>query len=115
MDGISIYANWVSRVVLPIAFQWIHERETVICENNDWKRLPDDVGKVVQAAFAEVQKENYYKECRDEFERFLWRAIHDPLTSKETEKINCSWTETSARLRKEVFEELNWEREPVHS
>lgn len=106
MDGIAIYANWVSRVVLPIAFLWIHENRGKICKTKHWEELPDDVGRVVEAAFEIVQKEKYYKRGKNEFDKFLKRMEQDPLRPEETKKLNEKWTDISRRLRAHVHDEF---------
>lgn len=111
MDGIAIYANWVSRVVLPIAFQWIHENQDEICKSQHWKKLPDDVDRVISAAFELVQKEDYYKECKAEFDKFHKLMELGKLDENVTDQINQTWTDISRRLRIPVHKEFDHELE----
>jgi hypothetical protein len=50
MEDLMLYERWVSRVVLPIAFQWIEEHKLEVYKDvaDD---LKDDVGVVIAAAF----------------------------------------------------------------
>jgi hypothetical protein len=99
MDGIAIYANWVSRTVMPIAFLWINENRAEICESKGWNRLPDDINEVIEAAFVVAKSRDYYKEGRIEFYELQREIAKGTL---RTEDINPTWTEICRRLRAEI-------------
>ena len=104
IDGISIYANWVSRVVLPIAFLWINEHKDQICKNEDWDKLPDDVNRVVSAAFDLAKEQHYYKEGRIAFFEFQ-QGLRDGTF--KVDDINRSWVEISKILRAKIREQFH--------
>jgi hypothetical protein len=59
-DAFNAYERWVSRVVLPIAFQWIEEHKREVYRGIP-KRMRDDIGVVIAAAFEKLQKRPYYR------------------------------------------------------
>jgi len=54
MEDLMIYERWVTRVVLPIAFQWIEEHKPEVYCNVPEEGY-DDVGVVIAAAFEIVK------------------------------------------------------------
>jgi hypothetical protein len=99
MDGIAIYANWVGRVVMPIAFLWIYEHRDAICKSKGWDKLPDDVNEVIKAAFEIAKSDPCYQEGRiafDEFEQSLKSGTF------EADKVNPTWTAMSKAMRAEI-------------
>src|SRR5580658_5603895 len=64
MESLNAYSDWVSSVVLPIAFQWIeeHKPEVYAAVPPD---LKDDVGVAIAAAFKLVSELPAYKKGRE--------------------------------------------------
>lgn len=104
MDGIAIYANWVSRIVMPIAFLWIDEHKEEICAYEHWDKLPDDVNEVVNAAFEIAKEQHYYKDGRIAFYDFQQEVKGSKF---KTENINPNWTEKSKELRAEMHRQFH--------
>jgi len=94
----------VSRVVLPIAFLWINEHKDQICNNEDWDKLPDDVNRVVNAAFDLAKEQHYYKEGRIAFFEFQ-QGLRDGTF--KVDDINRSWVEISKILRAKIREQFH--------
>jgi hypothetical protein len=113
MDGIAMYANWVSRVVMPIVFDWVDDhtqemREKMGVRSTDL--LPDDVDAVVKAAFEIVKGKRAYAEGRVAFEQFQLAIASRTWTSTN---INPKWTRISERMREEIRETLIEESRPL--
>lgn len=60
MEAMHAYGEWVSSVVLPVAFQWIEEHKAEVYANVP-PNLRDDVGVAMAAAFRLVQELPAYK------------------------------------------------------
>jgi hypothetical protein len=99
MDGIAIYANWVSQVVMPIAFLWIEANKQEICSNKGWKVLPDDVNEVINAAFEIASQDPYYRNGQAAFDQFQ-NDLRSGALKPDT--LNQSWTAISKSLRAEI-------------
>jgi hypothetical protein len=60
MEALNAYGDWVSSLVLPIAFQWIEENKAAVYASVP-EELKDDVGVVIAAAFKLVKELPVYK------------------------------------------------------
>jgi hypothetical protein len=60
MESLNAYSDWVSSVVLPIAFQWIEEHKAEVYATVP-AELKDDVGVVIAAAFKLIKDLPAYK------------------------------------------------------
>jgi hypothetical protein len=109
LDGLSAYANWVSRVVMPIVFQWVDEHKSEVYEKVP-RPLFDDVGVVVAAAFDIVKQKNAYKGGKEAFAEFQEELAADTW---HAEKVNPTWTEISRNLRTEVRGALERASKPL--
>jgi hypothetical protein len=93
MEALSAYSDWVSSVVLPIAFQWIdeHRSEVYATVQEDVK---DDVGTVLAAAFKLVKELPAYKNGMEK------RAAYEAAVANgDTSKINPVWTSVVKKVR----------------
>jgi len=93
MEAMTAYSDWVSSVVLPIAFQWIeeHRPEVYATVQEDVK---DDVGTVLAAAFKLVKELPAYKNGLEK------RAAYEAaVASGDTAKINPVWTRVTKKVR----------------
>jgi len=93
IEDLMIYERWVSRVVLPIAFQWIEEHKNDVYDGIS-EDAYDDIGVVVAAAFEIVKTLPAYTEGQ--------RVVLDPT------KSNKIWTSISQVIHdgtREAFEE----------
>jgi hypothetical protein len=104
IDGIAIYANWVSRIVMPIAFLWINDHKDEICRNEHWDKLPDDVNEVVNAAFEIAKEQHYYKDSRIAFYEFQQEVKAGKFRHDD---INPNWAEKSKELRAELHKQFH--------
>ena len=109
MDGIAIYANWVSQVVMPIAFLWIEAHKEAICKNKSWAKLPDDVNEVINAAFEIAMQEPYYKNGQTAFTQFQEELKAGTL---KTDTLNPSWTAISKSLRAAIHKAFPNSQDP---
>jgi hypothetical protein len=104
IESLSAYSNWVSTVVMPIAFQWIEEHKTEVYAEIP-EKYKDDVGVVMAAAFKLVKDLPAYKrelERSAEYDAALAGGTLDPS------KLNPVWTGIVEKVRaetKEAFEE----------
>jgi hypothetical protein len=95
MEALNAYGDWVSAVVLPIAFQWIEEHKAEVYATVP-EELKDDVGVVMAAAFRLVKELSAYKEGVAEgaaYEAGMADGSLDPA------KINPVWTGIVKKIR----------------
>jgi hypothetical protein len=98
MEALSSYGNWVSAVVMPIAFQWIEEHKAEVYASVP-SEFRDDVGVVIAAAFNLVRELPAYKAGRAEsaaYEKALADGTWDPT------KTNPVWTGVVKKVRAET-------------
>jgi hypothetical protein len=104
MEALNAYGDWVSSVVMPIAFQWIEEHKSEVYASVP-EVLKDDVGVVMAAAFRLVKELPAYK---IELEK---SALYDEELASGTlhsSKLNPVWTGITKKIRtetKEAFKE----------
>jgi hypothetical protein len=95
MEALNAYGDWVSSVVMPIAFQWIEEHKSEVYASVP-EELKDDVGVVIAAAFRLVKELPAYKL---ELEK---SAIYEAELASGTlhsSKINPVWTGITKKIR----------------
>lgn len=95
MESLSAYSNWVSSVVLPIAFQWIEEHKAEVYATVP-EDLKDDVGVVIAAAFKLIKELPVYKnglEKSANYEAAVANATWD------SSKTNPVWTGIVKKIR----------------
>jgi hypothetical protein len=93
VEALNAYSDWVSSVVLPIAFQWIdeHRPEVYATVHED---VRDDVGTVLAAAFKLVKELPAYKNGMEK------RAAYEAAVANgDTSKINPVWTSVVKKVR----------------
>jgi hypothetical protein len=100
MEALNAYNDWVSSVVMPIAFQWIEEHKPEVYATVS-EELKDDVGVVIAAAFKLVKELPVYKDGLEK------SAAYDAGMADGTfdhSKINPVWTRITKKVREETEE-----------
>jgi hypothetical protein len=100
IEALHAYRDWVSSVVLPIAFQWIEEHKPEVYATVP-EELKDDVGVVMAAAFRLVKELPVYKDGLEKsaaYETALADGTWDPS------KTNPVWTGLVKKIRTETEE-----------
>ena len=95
MEALNAYGDWVSSVVLPIAFQWIEEHKSEVYASVP-EDLKDDVGVVIAAAFRLVKELPAYKSGMEKsaaYEADVASGTHD------SSKTNPVWTGIVKKVR----------------
>jgi len=95
MEALNAYGDWVSSVVLPIAFQWIEEHKAEVYASVP-EELKDDVGVVIAAAFRLVKELPAYKSGMEK------REVYDAAVASGTQdsaKTNPVWTGIAKKIR----------------
>lgn len=100
MAALNAYNNWVSEVVMPIAFQWIEEHKAEVYARVP-EHLKDDVGVVIAAAFDLVKLLGAYQKGLVKYEEFE-RALKDGTLN--TTNINPVWTSIAKDVREATNE-----------
>lgn len=103
MEALNAYGEWVSAVVMPIAFQWIEEHKPDVYATVP-EELRDDVGVVIAAAFKLVKNMPAYKsgeEMGASYEASVAKGTWNPA------KTNPVWTGITKRIRKETEKALS--------
>jgi hypothetical protein len=92
VEALNAYSDWVSSVVLPIAFQWIEEHRSEVYATVP-EDLKDDVGVVMAAAFRLVKELSAYKNGMEK------RADYEAAVAQDASKINPVWTSVVKKIR----------------
>ena len=95
MEALHAYGDWVSSVVLPVAFQWIEEHKAEVYASVP-DHLRDDVGVVMAAAFKLVQELPAYQLGREK------DAAYEAAVAAGTwdaSKTNPVWTGIVKKVR----------------
>jgi hypothetical protein len=98
MEALNAYGDWVSSIVMPIAFQWIEEHKAEVYATVP-EELKDDVGVVIAAAFKLVKELPAYKlglEKSAAYEAALADGTFDPSHT------NPVWTGLTKKVRAET-------------
>ncbi len=104
VEALNSYNDWVSSVVLPIAFQWIEEHKTEVYAPVP-EELKDDVGVVIAAAFKLIKELPAYKsgvEANANYEEAAAKGTWD------ASKTNPIWSAIAKKVRtstEEAFKE----------
>ena len=95
MESLNAYGDWVSSVVLPIAFQWIEEHKPEVYATVP-EDLKDDVGVVMAAAFKLVKELPAYKNGVAKSAEYEAAAVNE---SWDSSKTNPVWTSIVKKVR----------------
>ena len=98
MEALNAYSDWVSSLVLPIAFQWIEEHEPEVYASVP-EELRDDVGVVIAAAFRLIKELPAYHRGMEKsavYNADVARGTHD------SSKTNPVWTGIARKVRTET-------------
>ena len=101
VEALNDFHDWVARVVLPIAFQWIEENYDAVYEQIDPDKR-DDVGVVIAAAYQLIQNPAALQTLLGQPKQSRSGAPPDDLT------LNPIWAKITKKVRKatrEAFEE----------
>lgn len=90
-EALNAYGNWVSSVVLPIAFQWIEEHKDEVYASVP-AELRDDIGVVIGAAFRLLQQQPGFSTTVERNGELAGKAL-------DTSKLNPLWTGMTEKLR----------------
>ena len=94
----TAYQEWVSRIVMPIAFAWIAEHDDEVYANVPKEPdLRDDVGVVIAAAFELVSKTDVYLEGVKKSQEYEDAKRKGKL---ETATLNPIWTKITKEVGK---------------
>ncbi len=100
MEALNAYSDWVSSLVLPVAFQWIEEHKAEVYASIP-EELKDDVGVVIAAAFRLVKELPVYK---DGIERGAAQEAEVAGGAHDSSRINPVWTGITRKVRAETQE-----------
>jgi hypothetical protein len=95
VEALNAYSDWVSSVVLPIAFQWIEEHKHEVYSGVP-EELRDDVGVVMAAAFRLVKELPAYKNGMEKSAEYEGAVADETWDSS---KINPVWTGIAKKIR----------------
>ena len=95
VEALSAYGNWVSSVVLPIAFQWIEEHKPEVYATVP-EELKDDVGVVLAAAFKLIKELPAYKTGQEQSAAYEAAIAGGTWDSSKT---NPAWTSITKKVR----------------
>ena len=95
VEALNAYSDWVSSVVLPIAFQWIEEHKPEVYSTVH-EDLRDDVGVVMAAAFRLVKELPAYKNGMEKSAEYEGAVADETWDSS---KINPVWTGIAKKIR----------------
>jgi len=96
MEALNAYGDWVSSVVMPIAFQWIDEHRPEVYATVP-EDLKDDVGVVMAAALKLVKELPAYKRGLEKCEGY-----EAAVAAGDVSKINPIWTSIVKKVRTET-------------
>ena len=100
MEALNAYSDWVSSLVLPIAFQWIEEHKSEVYASVP-EDLRDDVGVVIAAAFRLIKELPIYKEGLEKSAAYEAEAASETFDPSKTNPI---WTGITKKVRIETEE-----------
>ncbi len=106
MQALGEFHEWVARVVLPIAFEWIEDHKTQVYENIP-KDLHDDVGVVITAAYELVKQNDAFKRGEG-----LRRKLEEARQQNELDAktLNPVWTRITQGVKKATREAFEAEK-----
>ncbi|ADV83556.1 hypothetical protein [Terriglobus saanensis] len=100
VEALNAYGDWVSSVVLPIAFQWIEEHKPEVYATVP-EDVKDDVGVAIAAAFKLVKELSAYQNGMKK------RAAYEAAVADGTwnpSNTNPVWTGIVKKVRTETEE-----------
>jgi hypothetical protein len=100
VEALNAYGDWVSSVVLPIAFQWIEEHKAEVYSTVP-EELKDDVGVVIAAAFKLIKELPVYKSGLEKSANYQ-AAVADGTW--DPSKTNPVWTGIVKKVRSSTEE-----------
>jgi hypothetical protein len=106
MEALDDFHDWVARVVLPIAFQWIEENYDEVYENID-KKYEDDVGVVIAAAYQLIQNRSALTKLADQKKKFAEGKWNPPDPST----LNPIWATITNEVRAATAEAFEKEKQ----
>ncbi|MGA9669612.1 MAG: hypothetical protein WBQ94_10405 [Terracidiphilus sp.] len=95
MESLNAYSDWVSSVVLPVAFQWIEEHKAEVYATVP-ENLKDDVGVVIAAAFKLIKELPAYKAGVEKSATYEADVANPTWDSSKTNPV---WTGIVKKIR----------------
>jgi hypothetical protein len=95
LESLQAYGDWVSSVVMPIAFQWVEEHKAEVYASVP-EDLKDDVGVVLAAAFRLIKELPYYRKGLEQSAQYEAAVEAGTLDSS---KLNPVWTGITQKIR----------------
>jgi hypothetical protein len=95
MESLNAYSDWVSSVVLPVAFQWIEEHKPEVYASIP-ENLKDDVGVVLAAAFKLIKELPVYKSGLEKSANYEAAVANGTWDSSKTNPV---WTGIVKKIR----------------
>jgi hypothetical protein len=95
MEAFHAYGDWVSSIVLPIAFQWIEEHKAEVYASVP-EELKDDVGVVIAAAFKLIKELPVYKNGVEKSAVYTADVASGTFDSSKTNPV---WTGIVKKVR----------------
>jgi hypothetical protein len=109
MEALNAYGDWVSSVVLPIAFQWIEEHKSEVYASVP-EDLRDDVGVVIAAAFKLVKELPTYKNGLEKSAEYEAEVASGTFDSSKTNPV---WTGIVKKVRASTEEAFAEQSSPL--
>lgn len=100
MEALNAYNDWVSSVVLPIAFQWIEEHKPEVYASIP-EEFKDDVGVVMAAAFKLVKDLPAYRDGITKGEAYDAAVAEGKWNPSQTNPV---WTGIVKKVRAKTAE-----------
>lgn len=107
IEALNAYNQWVSEVVMPIAFQWIEEHKAEVYAHVP-DDLEDDVGVVIAAAFDLVKGLAAYQKGLVKYAEYK-RAVADGTW--DPAETNPVWTSIASDVREATNESFDIHRD----
>jgi len=94
MEALEDFHEWVARIVLPIAFQWIQENYDAVYDRIDPDKR-DDVGVVIATAYEMIQDLEGCQKYAELMENLASGKVQEPDIST----LNPVWTTITNTVR----------------
>jgi hypothetical protein len=98
IDALSAYGDWVSSILLPIAFQWIEEHKPEVYATIP-EEYRDDIGVVTAAAFKLVEQ---LPACQIGRQKSVAYEAAQAAGTWNSSKTNPVWTSIAEKIRDET-------------
>jgi len=109
IESLLDFHDWVARVVLPIAFQWIEENYDEVYEHIDQDKQ-DDVDVVIAAAYQLIQ-DLEEPSCLEKFKGLTKKLASGELAEPDPSKINPIWAKITTEVRAATAQAFEKERQ----